>query len=72
MIGNEQERLSQLMRASFVSLGDPSPSPDLWPKVLGRIQERPHLSRLDSALLGVLLAFGLLAPRSVLLLMYSL
>jgi hypothetical protein len=72
MMIDEQKRLRQLMRESFVSLGDPDPPDDLWPKVLGRIHERPRLSSLDRTLLGALITFGLLAPRSILLLMYSL
>lgn len=72
MTSNDQERLSRLLRASFVSLGDPSPPSDLWPRVVGRIHDRPRLSLTDTALLGLLLAFGLLVPRSVLWLMCSL
>jgi hypothetical protein len=67
-----QERLRQLMQESFVSVGETDPRNDLWPKVLGRIHERPRLSSLDRTLLGALIMFGLLAPRSILLLMYSL
>jgi hypothetical protein len=72
MTGNDQERLSRLVRASFGSLVDPRPPHDLWPMVVGRIHDRPRLSRIDTALLGALLGFGLLVPRSVLWLMCSL
>jgi hypothetical protein len=72
MIRNDQERLFRLLRASFVSLGDPAPPHDLWPRVVGRIHERPRLSRIDTALLGAVLAYGLFVPRSVLWLMSSL
>jgi hypothetical protein len=72
MTSNDQERLSRLLRASFVPLGDPGPPHGLWPMVVGRIHERPRLSRLDTALLGALLAYSLFVPRSVLWLMSSL
>lgn len=72
MTGNDKERLSRLLQASFASLAEAGPPRDLWPLVAGRIRERPRLSRIDWALLGTLLAFGLFAPRSVLWLMYSL
>ena len=72
MMIDDQERLRHLVHESFVSLGEPDPSADLWPKVLGRIHDRPRLSSLDRTLLGALVTFGVLAPRSILLLMYSL
>ena len=72
MIGSEQERLSRLMQASFAPHQETTPRRDLWPQVYGRIHQHPRLSHVDGALLGILLAFGILAPRSILLLMYSL
>jgi proline dehydrogenase len=72
MSAHEEERLHRLLRASLAPTVDIAASRDLWPDVIAGLNERPAFSRMDKGLLAALVAFGMLLPESLLLVMYSL
>lgn len=69
---DNDERLHRLVRASLAPTVEAAAPGDLWPDVLSGLDERPSLSHTDKGLLAALVAFGVLVPESILLLMYSL
>ena len=72
MSAYQDERLHRLLRASLAPTVDAAASRDLWPDVLGCLDQRPAFSRMDKGLLAALAACGMLLPESILLVMYSL
>ena len=69
---HDDDRLHRLLRASVAPTVDAAAPRDLWPAVRSRLDERPTLSPIDKGLLATLVAFGVLVPESILLLMNSL
>ena len=71
MTEHDEGGVGRLVRASVGPVADAGPRRDLWPDVLGRIQERPRVSRADWALLGIVLVCAPLFPRAFLFLVCS-
>jgi hypothetical protein len=69
---HDDERLHRLVRASLAPTADAAAPHDLWADVLSGLDERPTVSRTDKGLVAALVAFGVLVPESILLVMYSL
>jgi hypothetical protein len=69
MNDSHDDELLRLIRASFGPAPDAPPRRDLWPEVVARLRHRPRLSRLDQALIGILVAGLLLTPQQVILLL---
>jgi hypothetical protein len=69
----ETDRMTQLLRTAFPPVEDVGPSRDLWPAVLRKLDAKPGAPPwFDWVIAGGLLAFSVLAPATVPVLLYYL
>ena len=68
----DDDRLRHLLRSALPPATDETPSRDLWPLVVNRVQARVRWSWLDVGLAGVVTIVLLLFPRWLFLLAYHL
>ena len=66
------EGLQHLLRSALLPAADQSPSRDLWPLVVNRVQARVEWSWLDVSLAAVVTIVLLMFPRWLFLLAYHL
>jgi hypothetical protein len=68
-----EERLRRALRAAIPPVDAGGPPRDLWPMVRRRLEEQPApVSRLDWALLAALVAWLVIFPESLVVLLYHL
>ncbi len=73
MNDDADDRLRRALRAALPPVDSEGPPRDLWPELRGRLEARPApLSRLDWALLAALLAYCVVFPEGLLMLLYHL
>jgi hypothetical protein len=71
MSGTSEERLRRAIRSAIPPLAVGGPSRDLWPQVVRRLApQRARVSRLDWALLAAVVAWLVVFPESVVVLLY--
>ncbi len=73
MNSHDDEKIRKLLRETFAPMGDAGPQHDLWPMVLRRLDDAPaHVPWYDWALAALVLAWALLFPGGVPVLLYHL
>jgi hypothetical protein len=68
----DDDRLRQLLRSALPPPTGSSPSGDLWPRVLRRIETSPGWSWLDMSLAAMVAVTLLMFPEGLFLLAYHL
>jgi hypothetical protein len=70
----KQDRIASLLRQALPPVENPEAGPDrdLWPQVLGRLDEKPSVPWFDWAMLAGLTGMLLFFPASVPVLLYYL
>ena len=73
MNSHDDEKIRKLLRETFPPTEDAGPSGDLWPRVLRRLDEAPaRVPWYDWALAALVLAWALLFPGTLPVLLYHL
>jgi len=73
MTEKEDDKLRALLRAALPPVGDAEPSRDLWPQMLGRLDQRaPRVSWPDLVLAALALIWLLIFPEVLPGLLYQL
>lgn len=66
------DRLEDLLRAALPPVVAGEPAPDLWPRVVERLDAGPSMSWVDLGLLAIVAMTLLLFPEGLFLLAYHL
>ena len=73
MNSHDDEEIRKLLRETLPPVNDAGPRQDLWPRVLRRLDEAPaRVPWYDWALVALLLAWALLFPGGLPVLLYHL